>query len=131
MRRFFAIVLVAVYTLLSTGMTLHLHYCMGNLKHVSVASDDMGCCKKDHSCTGTEIHSSCCSDQNINFDLEVEQSRVPEFYWNAPAVLVSAVEPITLYIPIKGEKLSVYHTDSGPPLKRPLYQLYSSYLIYS
>ncbi|MFY8136659.1 MAG: HYC_CC_PP family protein [Flavobacteriales bacterium] len=131
MRRFFAIVLVAIYTLLSTGLTLHLHYCMGNLKHVSVASDDMGCCKTDHSCEGSEIHSSCCSDQNINFELEGEQSRVPEFYWSAPAVLLTAPEPIALYIPLKEEELNVYHTDSGPPLKRPLYQLYSCYTLYA
>jgi hypothetical protein len=46
-------------------------------------------------------------------------------------VLLTAPEPKAHYIPIKEEELNVYHTDSGPPLKRPLYQLYSCYTLYA
>ena len=69
MKKLFIIVLMLVYGLSSSGMTINLHYCCGKLDGVSFTG------KKEKTCKmGNHIKKSgCCNDKQISAPLNFEQ----------------------------------------------------------
>jgi len=69
MKKILVIVLLLVYGLSSTGMTLQLHYCCGKLKSVQLAPvQDPGCGNKHK--MGSK---PCCETKNINSKSKADQ----------------------------------------------------------
>lgn len=114
-----------------SGANIHLHYCKGDLKHVGILETFKGCCSIDHACEKDVIHHSCCDDENISFQLDVEQNVVQHF--ELPPMNAVALTPLIFqFAEVVAEKsLITSFTDSGPPLLRPLYKLFSSYIFYA
>ncbi|HKG68647.1 MAG TPA: hypothetical protein VKA92_07245 [Segetibacter sp.] len=69
MKKCFIIVLMLIYGLSSSGMTINLHYCCGKLDGVSFTG------KKEKPCKmGNHIKKSgCCNDKQISASLNFEQ----------------------------------------------------------
>ena len=57
MKKFLVTILALVYLATTTGATLHMHYCMGEIYSVDLAKKD-GCTK-----CGMEAGDDCCTDE--------------------------------------------------------------------
>ncbi|MDB5193849.1 MAG: hypothetical protein JWQ96_3412 [Segetibacter sp.] len=72
MKKIFIIVLMLVYGLSSSGMTISLHYCCGKLDGVSFTGKQKKTCKM-----GNHIEKmGCCNDQQISSSFNSEQQPV-------------------------------------------------------
>ena len=69
MKKLFTVLLMLVYSLSSSGMTISLHYCCGKLDGVTFSA------KQDKSCgKNNELKkSSCCNDKQISIKVNTEQ----------------------------------------------------------
>ena len=112
MKKIFAILLMLVYGLSSTGATVHLHYCCGKLDDISFSQ------KAKKSCTTTKAavcKKNCCDNKHIELKLKADQE--PAAKWvqsfkllQAPAI--PAVSDVTFIN--RQQPVNEYAT--GPPL---------------
>lgn len=132
MRKWLGIIIIALYGILSTGMTLHLHYCHGHLKHVGITDHTPGCCKKEKADTACEgIHASCCNNENIVFDLESDHTAAQHFFIDFPLFLEKSGCFIPDAVSISQEKIFTPAVESRPPPEQPRFILYSSLILYA
>lgn len=126
-----AILILFMYSLLNTGANLHLHFCKGDLKHVGLGTTHEGCCPHNETHHETTISSTCCSDENINFSLDDDHlvSSVLELNMISPEAIVEFTPSFVQTEIERTVELSA--TDSAPPVKRPLYTLFSSRIYYA
>jgi hypothetical protein len=69
MKKLFIIVLMLVYGLSSSGMTISLHYCCGKLDGISFSGKEEKSCKM-----GNHVKKSdCCNDKQISASLHSDQ----------------------------------------------------------
>jgi hypothetical protein len=69
MKKFLIILLMLVYGISSSGMTINLHYCCGKLDGISfLGKQDKGCEMGNHL-----KKSSCCNDKQISAKLNADQ----------------------------------------------------------
>jgi hypothetical protein len=117
--------LLIVYGLSATGMTLHAHFCCGELEKLDFCS---GNCKNDCA-TQTEVNGkSCCDEKQVTFSLSSE-------YNNANFILSfeipEAVKPVSIdfeFHPIASAFVNVRKIFEPPP-QRSLHILNSVYRI--
>lgn len=64
MNRPFVISLAAFYLLVSLGLTINVHYCMGEVEEVSIIAMTKGCC-----CAAMEMP-GCCDDEQLQLSLD-------------------------------------------------------------
>lgn len=83
MRAVMAYLFLGFYLVLNLGISVHFHYCKGNLKTVSLFSAE-SCCPEEAENT-CSFHSSCC-------DNEVVQIGIPSDY-TSPQVLSIKQQP--------------------------------------
>jgi hypothetical protein len=131
MGKVIAILILFIYSLLNTGANLHLHFCKGDLKHVGLGATEDSCCPHSEDHHETTIGSNCCTDENINFSIDDEHvvSSTLELNMINPIEIVDYTSPL-----IKAEierTVELGATDSAPPVKRPLYTLFSSRIYYA
>lgn len=70
MKRILSITLLLVYTTLSCGVALQLHYCGGKLASIDFfASDNENVC----SCGSKPMKKGCCKDKDIHIQFKAEQ----------------------------------------------------------
>lgn len=74
MKRFFAFILLLVYSVTSIGATVQLHYCMGKLSGWSLALTDLHS-KECSKCGMEKMHSDkgCCHDENKLLKIQDDQ----------------------------------------------------------
>jgi hypothetical protein len=122
--------MIAVYTLLSVGMQLHLHYCCGQLSdfhflpsdtcnHTSETNEDH-CCKKEN----------CCSF--IHIDLRVEDSHQPSEI--ARFIPFDFSEPIVFCSPniVRNDSSGIeFVENNSPPPNSKRYLLFGSLVLYA
>ncbi len=120
MKRALATFLTTVYAVLSMGLVLHVHYCGGELAHVSILAEEASCCESSTDCCATQIH--CCENKEIRIAIdEVHQStfgvQIPQFseLFTAPSIrlICQQLSPV----------LSIGDVDSrgSPPGETPIY----------
>lgn len=114
-----------------SGVNIHLHYCKGDLKHVGILEAAESCCSIDHACEKDVIHHSCCDDDNINLKLDIQQNVVQHFELPPMSAIALPLFSFELETFVSEVKQITHYTDSGPPLQRPLYKLFSSYIFYA
>jgi hypothetical protein len=78
MRRLSALLLLCIYVALASGLCLHLHFCSGAIKSISVLGKSDACCKET-SCHSSGLHKSCCDDTYLYLGSEVPYAR-PEVF---------------------------------------------------
>lgn len=128
MKKIFRILFVIAYTFLTTGFTITIHFCSGELTNVSIfrtsgEKDPCGC--DDNSCKD-----SCCKDQIQTVKLEDAQKFEVKFNQNSfefvVAVLNLVSSPYLNHISNISSNLYNNNRDSSPP---SLYLHYGSLLI--
>ena len=71
MKKIFSVILSILYFSLSSGAMVNFHYCGGELASIQINSGDKSCC-----CGTTEISSSCCQDENVILDIDVDEKPI-------------------------------------------------------
>lgn len=115
MKRPIAVILALLYLVVSTGATVHMHYCMGSLV-------DMGLWhNKSERCSNCGMDNTkardCCKDKHQFVKLEKDQQASEHSVQQAPlfatAWLPALQSLVNLYHPTSTEKRAVNHP---PPL---------------
>ena len=87
MKKLSIILLMLVYTLSSTGMTINMHYCCGKLDGVTFFP------KKERSCKmGNHLKKSgCCNDKQISSSLTADQQTAAKSVQSTKQTIAAAV----------------------------------------
>ncbi|MBC9913963.1 HYC_CC_PP family protein [Chitinophaga varians] len=105
MKRFFAIFFAVLYTLLTSGFTVNVHYCMGKLASVKLQNvPDEDQCKR----CGRPVKSMDCCKNEVKF------CKVTTSHQAAKALQQDAPVTIDLQLPVK-----ILHTPSLSSLQLP------------
>jgi hypothetical protein len=125
MKKLFALVMLMVYGLSSTGMTLHFHYCCGKLEKIDLSRAASKKCG-----TGTEMAGKGCCD-NKQLELKLRSGHNPEkFIQNS--FPTESPELVRWNLPDSGpycSKKLLPEVFAPPPLKRDINILYCTYRI--
>lgn len=133
MRKFVLISIALVYTLLSLGVNLQLHYCCGKLADVQLVGAKSDCCEsaesEDHGCT---LNHKCCTNEDVKILIEDEhQPSQFKVVFNSFAAIslphIVAEFPISA---ISKQKIS-FGANSDPPDQLPIYLMQQSLLLYA
>jgi hypothetical protein len=124
MKKLLVIVLLLVYGVSSSGMTLHLHYCCGKLDQIDLSP-------VKHTCGGENKpgKKSCCDNKELNFNLKADQTPVKLL---VPTFHSFAVKPTPVEFHLsgpaqtKGLQLQIF---APPPLRRDFNTLFCIYRI--
>lgn len=124
MKKVLVIVLLLVYGVSSSGMTLHLHYCCGKLDRIDLSP-------VQHHCGGENKVSkkSCCDNRALTFDLKADQTAVKLL---VPAFQSLAIKPVPVEFPVsapaetKGVRPRIV---APPPLQKDFNTLFCVYRI--
>lgn|GEM_PF-2732066 len=127
MRKSISISFAVLYTVLTVGIQVHMHFCHDELKDLSLFEQNDTCCEteKTDSC---ELESKCCEFAEVEFSLEdehqaVSKYSVDQFVFNeSQAHLASFTEEIFSGFSIVKEQLR------GPPER--LYLLNCTFTFY-
>jgi len=88
MKNAFLLSLALIYFVLTLGMEVSLHYCMGELEEMSLNAADPGdCC-----CNWMKMPQGCCDDKKISLDLD-EDHQISESVPVPMAPAFSTPEP--------------------------------------
>jgi hypothetical protein len=125
MKKLFAIMLLLVYGLSSSGMTIHFHYCCGKLKKVDLTS------VKDDQCgTKHKMGSKpCCDHKQVSLKLKAEQNPAKAINYSFSITGIKPVQPeYQVSTPIETKKL-IPEVFAPPPLQKDFNHLYCIYRI--
>jgi hypothetical protein len=115
MKKFIAAILAVLYISTSTGATLHMHYCMGQLADWGMGHDSSKTCGKCGMVKGDE-KDGCCKDEHkfikITTDQKTTQSNFQLVQLIAIAPLISFVEMPSSDFPSVTEENPICH---APP----------------
>lgn len=126
MKRLLAIMLAVSYLCLSIGITVHIHYCMGQLVGISLVEheDDHHCpkCGMDKSTS----KSGCCKDEHKVFKSSGDQLQAKVFLAKVffgeyiPSRIGSV--PRRLHLPVT--RMAIYALPNAPPERVPSCPIY-------
>lgn len=129
MKKMLTICIAVLYTLITSGFTVNLHYCMGELASVNLhESHEDGCPK-----CGMDVKGDCCHD-------EAKLLKVSENHFGSSFATTGIVHSFALPVSLQPDWLQplaerqVLHAGAplhAPPLipSNPLYTTYCTYLI--
>lgn len=82
MKKLASLILLLVYGLSSTGMTIQFHYCCGKLKDISFSPVAVKQCGMKHMSVGKP----CCNDKRVELKLKADQKteQVAKFMFSVP-----------------------------------------------
>lgn len=122
MKKFLTTILALVYLATSTGATVHLHYCMGQLFSWSLVDKDSKSCgecgvpknNKDGHCIA--FKDGCCKDKHAHVQLDKDQKTSETAYKFLDVSFAALPAPVTslsaLYVP---SYIAGYPTANAPP----------------
>lgn len=94
MNRIGAFLFIGLYLLTSAGLTVNVHYCLGQLDSIQVFAPPPHCC-----CDDVPGMIGCCDNETYFFQLDEEQiatSTLPIPQWDLPAVVEPTPTPLVL-----------------------------------
>jgi hypothetical protein len=106
MKKLFLSILAVIYLTVASGMSVHLHYCMGKLVSWSLNQHQNKCtyCSKEKEHSSNVVCRSCCKDEQklvkLNTDYKAERMIQPDFFFGKAARIAYPVE-FTIYNPEK------------------------------
>lgn len=132
-RKYLVIFITMVYTTLSVGIHLHLHYCCGKLADIHLTNATHNCCDtSEHNHGDCSLNNHCCSDENIKVSID-DKHQPSQFKINFASALLVKTEPELF--PIAVAELSGYiaffGANNDPPQKLPVYLMQQSLLFYA
>lgn len=119
MKRFFAAILALIYLATSTGATLHLHYCMGELARINFSGLKTQECPYCGMIKTEDSSKGCCKDEQKQVKLSKDQivtSLANKVIGTAPVALpeIFIEIPVTFLVKIaESHPLSNSPPDSG------------------
>ncbi|MEM7659622.1 MAG: hypothetical protein AAF399_26135 [Bacteroidota bacterium] len=125
MNRIAAILLMGLYLLTSTGLTVNVHYCLGQIDSIQVFAPPPHCC-----CDDFPGMRGCCDDETFFFQLDEDQitsSTLPIPQWE----LAMVVEPLAQWEEqIETEERFPASLERPPPLRLSRRIQYHSLTLY-
>jgi hypothetical protein len=118
MKKLLVILIMLVYGLSSSGMSVNFHFCCGKLDDISISSQKEESCAKDQK--STKDHNSfskqrCCDDKHLEFKLKADQE--PSAKWvQAYKQLTSPAFTAISYSLWQPQYKPVNELATGPPL---------------
>ena len=114
MKKLFIIVLMMIYGLSSSGITISLHYCCGKLDGVSFSG------KQERTCEmGNHFKKSgCCNDKQVSASFNSEQQAATKWVQSAKQTIAAPVYHV-LNTSFKGYVVSVNRLARGTPKHLP------------
>lgn len=124
MKKFTTIIIAILYTAMTSGFTVHAHYCMGRLAEVNFkeSSDVCGKCGKAGKCCHDEY--KFCKVTVQHETVKVQQSIVPASKDLSLPVIILPVPAVNISTPF-----IVYRDHAPPSGDHPLYIQYCTYRI--
>jgi hypothetical protein len=124
MKKFITIIIALLYTAITSGFTVHAHYCMGKLAEINfkVSTDLCGKCGKSGKCCHDEV--KFCKVNVQHETVKVQQTVVPASKDLSLPVIIVPVPPVSI-------SSFILYQGHAPPEEgnNPLYIQYCTYLI--
>jgi len=114
MTRFLVTILAALYLTASTGVTVHMHYCMGSLVGLGLTPQDSDHCSECGMKKGESEH-GCCSDEEKQIKIEEDQKRTSAGTWHNALQSVLAVA----HFPAAAPHIYQPEAENLTPLRSP------------
>jgi hypothetical protein len=116
MKKLAVVILACIYLVVSTGATIHLHYCMGELVEVSLTPKTAGECSKcgmmkDKSNSGK----GCCNDEQQTIKLYSDQKTTASVLLIPPPLIALPIEHIITEIPLLSPITEMQPAANAPP----------------
>jgi hypothetical protein len=112
MKKLFIILIMLVYGLSSTGTSVNLHFCCGELDDISFSIPKEKSCAKDHDSLSKK---RCCDDKHLEFKLKADQE--PSAKWIQAYKQFTAPSLTTVsFLLWQPQHTPVNELATGPPL---------------
>ncbi|RYY47385.1 MAG: hypothetical protein EOO06_12615 [Chitinophagaceae bacterium] len=127
MKKLLAIMILLVYGLSSTGMTVHFQYCCGKLEKIDLVPPITNHCVGDK---GNKIENKkCCDDKEVSLKISSEQSPAKILHPASFLIAIKTVLPDLFLSSSFETKKLLPEVFAPPPLKKELTHLYCTYRI--
>lgn len=129
MKRIVTILFLVFYLMISFGLTIHLHYCGGQLESVLFFGNIKTCC-----CGVEKMNNSCCENQTIHYQLSEEQRLGQDIRIQSNPSIDLFVQALfsEFALSYKSEKNnSIIQFDLPPPKKQPTWLINCSLTYYA
>lgn len=127
LKKLAVIVLLMVYGLSSSGMTIQFHYCCGKLKSIQLSPVSEKKCGMKHSMK--MLSKPCCNDKQVELKLKGDQKTgQAKFVFCTPDA--PQREEFVFYSQPLVSKTIIPEIFAPPPLSSPLYMLHCVYRIW-
>ena len=120
MKRAVAILLTTLYTFLSLGLVLHVHFCGNKLANISLSKESISCCS-DHETNCCAVKVNCC--ENLELRLAIDEVHQAASGIELPDFISIDIEQIDWISRIfRSRDSGVFaHSRGSPTLDSPLY----------
>lgn len=130
-RKAIAFLLSTIYLSFSVGVTLHQHYCMGELVGISLSSLQDEACGKCGMEKHTEANADCCKDTSIIVKAEDSHTYSQAVYdLNSQTFLLPAIHFVSTSTSIQQiQTANLYRAHSPPLLNHSLFLRFGNFRI--
>lgn len=126
MRSVVSIILSIIYFSLSISASINLHYCGGKIAHVSLIGETQNCC-----CGPGTTDYSCCNDENIQLELDIDQKQIINQNINFQALFVYSFLAVEL---VNESEIAEEENNNLeyfiPPKPNPIWLMNSNFTFY-
>ena len=127
MKRLSAILIGSMYLLLTTGFTVNIHYCMGQVESVSFIPFADSCC-----CDTGNMQNGCCGNDLISLQYSPNEQLLANYTPEFKADLFEIIDFAwveSLEISNQQDKVS-YYNKPPPSAQIPLWLKHSTFIFY-
>lgn len=111
MKKALLFLLLLVYTLSSTGATINLHFCCGELDSVSLSAQKKDDCEKSGMGLSKE---RCCDNKHVELKVKTDQEPALKWVQTQRVVCVPFVKPL-VQNPVMVQMVPLHRLPNGPP----------------
>ena len=126
MKKLLSIFILLVYGLSSTGMTLHAHFCCGELEKVDFQSS---VCSKECPASPEINGKSCCDEKQVDLNLKSEYNTAKFIQSPVTGDLIRQHHSLAIVPRPVASLTFLPEIFAPPPLKKDLLVLFSTYRI--
>ncbi len=129
MKQLVTIILAAFYFMVSSGLTIDMHFCDGKLVEVTFFDAEQNCCCASSVCDNDAI-ADCCGDETLLLQVDQWQivSSIPAYETSA-MLYVSMQDWDEKVLEVETEQVS-YDSNKSPPPQTDLWLLYQNLTYY-
>ncbi len=125
MKRFTIIVLMLVYGLSSSGMSVTFHYCCGKFENITFTSDYKKPCLHGRQFSKQK----CCDNKKIDLKLKAGQEKSIKQV-NINSTQTVSITPVYNTILLSPNRKPVNESSAGPPIITSAVPLFIQYLVF-